>query len=78
MMTDPRKAFRVEQVKIELLDNKHVQDVVQQLQRLLAHLSTYYDQCHQLLDGQRFFPIEVDLSRGAFTYESVSGVIQVA
>lgn len=64
------------QVKIELLDNKHVQDVVQQLQRLLSHLTTFYDQCHQLLDGQRFFPIEVDLSKGAFTYESVSGLLQ--
>ncbi|XP_057366690.1 PRKCA-binding protein-like isoform X2 [Daphnia carinata] len=64
------------QVKIELLDNKHVQDVVQQLQRLLNHLTTFYDQCHQLLDGQRFFPIEVDLSKGAFTYESVSGLLQ--
>nr|CAG4637786.1 EOG090X06GA [Chydorus sphaericus] len=59
------------QVKIELLDNKHVQDVVQQLQRLLTHLSTFYDQCNTLLDGQRFFPIEVDLAKGAFTYESV-------
>lgn len=65
------------QVKIELLDNKHVQDVVQQLQRLLKHLTTFYDQCHQLLDGQRFFPIEVDLAKGAFTYESVSGLCQV-
>lgn len=64
-------------MKIELLDNKHVQDVVQQLQRLLSHLTTYYDQCHTLLDGQRFFPIEVDLARGAFTYESVGGLAQV-
>nr|CAG4649337.1 EOG090X06GA [Scapholeberis mucronata] len=64
------------QVKIELLDNKHVQDVVQQLQRLLKHLTVFYDQCHQLLDGQRFFPIEVDLAKGAFTYESVSGLCQ--
>jgi len=60
------------QVKIELLDNKHVQDVVTQLQRLLKHLSTFYDQCHKLLEGQRFFPIEVDLAHGAFTYKSVS------
>ena len=64
-------------VKIELLDNKHVQDVVQQLQRLLSHLTTFYDQCHKLLDGQRFFPIEVDLAKGAFTYESVGGILQV-
>lgn len=65
------------QVKIELLDNKHVQDVVQQLQRLLSHLTIFYDQCHKLLDGQRFFPIEVDLAKGAFTYESVCGLQQV-
>lgn len=69
---------QLSQVKIELLDNKHVQDVVQQLQRLLTHLSTFYDQCNTLLDGQRFFPIEVDLAKGAFTYESVgSGQSQV-
>jgi hypothetical protein len=60
-----------------LLDNKHVQDVVQQLQRLLSHLTIFYDQCHKLLDGQRFFPIEVDLAKGAFTYESVCGLQQV-
>jgi hypothetical protein len=43
----------------------------------LNHLTTFYDQCHQLLDGQRFFPIEVDLAKGAFTYESVGGQFQV-
>lgn len=64
------------QVKIELLDNKHVQDVVTQLQRMLKHLATFYDQCHKLLEGQRFFPIEVDLAQGAFTYKSVGELPQ--
>nr|CAG4648660.1 EOG090X06GA [Polyphemus pediculus] len=64
------------QVKIELLDNKHVQDVVTQLQRILKHLTTFYDQCHKLLEGQRFFPIEVDLAQGAFTYKSVGEQLQ--
>nr|CAG4644798.1 EOG090X06GA [Leptodora kindtii] len=64
------------QVKLELLDNKHVQDVVQQLQRLLSHLTTFYNECYQLFDSERMFPIEVDLAKGAFTYESVGGLIQ--
>nr|CAG4638455.1 EOG090X06GA [Cyclestheria hislopi] len=61
------------QVKIELLDNKHVQHVVQQLQRFLSHMTVFHDECHSLFEGQRFFPIEVDLTKGAFTYESVGG-----
>lgn len=60
-----------------MLDNKHVQDVVQQLQRLLSHLTTFYNECYQLFDSERMFPIEVDLAKGAFTYESVGGLIQV-
>nr|CAG4640866.1 EOG090X06GA [Eulimnadia texana] len=61
------------QVKLELLDNKHVQDVVQQLQRFLKHMAAFYEESHSLLEGKQFFPIEVDLSRGAFTYQSVDG-----
>nr|CAG4650159.1 EOG090X06GA [Sida crystallina] len=65
------------QVKLELLDNKHVQDVVQQLQRLLSHLATFYDECQKLFTDQtRMFPIEVDLAKGAFTYESVRELTQ--
>ena len=67
------------QVKLELLDNKHVQHVVQQLQRLLSHLTNFYDECHKLFtDQSRLFPIEVDLAKGAFTYESMRELTQVA
>ena len=64
-------------LKILFLSEKPQRNKQQQLQRLLNHLTTFYDQCHQLLDDQRFFPIEVDLAKGAFTYESVGGQFQV-
>lgn len=51
--------------------------MVTQLQRMLKHLATFYDQCHKLLEGQRFFPIEVDLAQGAFTYKSVGELPEV-
>nr|CAG4643963.1 EOG090X06GA [Lepidurus arcticus] len=65
-------------VKIELLDNKHVQDVVHQLTRFMAGLTHYHTECHALLEGQVLFPIEVDLTRGAFTYETVDGTLPPA
>lgn len=65
------------QVKLELLDNKHVQHVVEQLQRLVTHLATYFGECQKVFaDESRMFPIEVDLAKGAFTYESVGGASQ--
>ncbi|XP_064621668.1 PRKCA-binding protein-like isoform X2 [Lineus longissimus] len=56
-------------VKIELLDNKHVQDIVFQLQRLVAAMSKYHTECHVVLKEADVFPIEVDLSRSTFTYD---------
>ena len=65
-------------VKMELLDNKHVQDVVWQLQRLVAGLAEFHGDTLSLLQGNSLFPIEVDLSRSAFQYKSTSPVVQVS
>uniref|UniRef100_A0A1A8ULZ6 PRKCA-binding protein n=1 Tax=Nothobranchius furzeri TaxID=105023 RepID=A0A1A8ULZ6_NOTFU len=58
--------------KIELLDQKHVQDIVFQLQRFVSGMSHYYDDCYAILKEADVFPIEVDLSRTAFNYSSQS------
>ncbi|RWS28550.1 PRKCA-binding protein-like protein [Leptotrombidium deliense] len=56
-------------VKLELLDQKHVQDVVQQLQRLIAALAKHYTECCELMKEKPVFPIEFDLSTSCtFTY----------
>ena len=50
-------------VKMELLDQKHVQDTVQQLQRLISTMQAFHDECAQVLKGaEDLFPIEVNLS----------------
>jgi len=64
-------------VKLELLDNKHVQDVVWQLQRLVAGFADFHGDTLSLLEGNSLFPVEVDLSRSAFQYTSTSPVVQV-
>lgn len=56
-------------VKMELLDQKHVQDVVAQLQRLIAALANLHTDCHAILKEATIFPLEVDLSKNCtFTY----------
>uniref|UniRef100_A0A8C8CH07 PRKCA-binding protein n=1 Tax=Oncorhynchus tshawytscha TaxID=74940 RepID=A0A8C8CH07_ONCTS len=58
--------------KIELLDQKHVQDIVFQLQRFVSGMSRYYDECYAVLKDADVFPIEVDLSRTMINYGSQS------
>uniref|UniRef100_A0A8D0AEG2 PRKCA-binding protein n=1 Tax=Sander lucioperca TaxID=283035 RepID=A0A8D0AEG2_SANLU len=58
--------------KIELLDQKHVQDIVFQLQRFVSGMSHYYDECYAILKEADVFPIEVDLSRTTINYGSQS------
>ncbi|XP_061830453.1 PRKCA-binding protein [Nerophis lumbriciformis] len=58
--------------KIELLDQKHVQDIVFQLQRFVSGMSRYYDECYAVLKEADVFPIEVDLSRTTINYSSQS------
>lgn len=59
-------------VKLELLDNKHVQDVVWQLQKFAAGLAEYHANCRDLLASATLFPVEVDLSQSAFQYKTGS------
>ncbi|XP_078513622.1 PRKCA-binding protein-like [Lissotriton helveticus] len=54
--------------KVELLDQKHVQDIVFQLQRFVSTMSRYYDDCYAVLRDADVFPIEVDLARTTLTY----------
>lgn len=64
-------------VKLELLDNKHVQDVVGQLQKFVAELVAFHSETYQLLKDNALFPIEMDLAQSAFQYQSTSPVVQV-
>ncbi|XP_043271521.1 PRKCA-binding protein isoform X3 [Venturia canescens] len=57
-------------VKLELLDNKHVQDVVWQLQKFASGLAKYYADTRDLLAQNTLFPVEVDLSQTAFQYKT--------
>lgn len=55
--------------KLELLDNKHVQDIVHQLQRFVAVISKYHNDCEDGMKEALVFPIEVDLSSATFEYD---------
>merc|ERR1711972_220043 len=57
-------------VKMELLDNKHVQDIVHQLKRLMSNLTEFHTDCLKL------FPIDLDLARTAFQYQSTNPVTE--
>lgn len=57
-------------VKLELLDQKHVQDIVFQLQRLVSALSAFHSSSHEFMKDNVLFPIEVDLSKSCtFQYQ---------
>ncbi|CAK8696890.1 unnamed protein product [Clavelina lepadiformis] len=55
--------------KLELLDNKHVQDIVFQLQKFVSAVSEYHAACHDQMKGADVFPIEVDLATSTFEYD---------
>ncbi|XP_014284799.1 PRKCA-binding protein isoform X2 [Halyomorpha halys] len=59
-------------VKLELLDNKHVQDIVQQLHRFVKAFALFYEEGNKMISTNSLFPIEMDLSRSAFQYNSTS------
>lgn len=62
-------------VKLELLDNKHVQDISAQLVKFVGGLAAYHSAALQTLDPpdtRPLFPIEMDLSRSAFQYKSTT------
>ena len=49
-----------------------VQDIVFQLQRLVTAMAKYHNECHAVLKDAEVFPIEVDLSRSTFTYDTAN------
>ena len=55
--------------KLELLDNKHVQDIVFQLKKFVSAFSEYHETCHQSMQSADVFPIEVDLDVSTFEYD---------
>uniref|UniRef100_A0A914WT70 PRKCA-binding protein n=1 Tax=Plectus sambesii TaxID=2011161 RepID=A0A914WT70_9BILA len=58
-------------VKMELLDQKHVQDISFQLQRFVAAMARFHVDCKESLEPTRnLFPIEVDLSQVAVKYNT--------
>lgn len=64
--------------KIELLENKHVHDVVGQLHAIASQMANYNRELSCKMRGggnddsePPLFPIEMDLTRNAFQYESV-------
>lgn len=59
------------------MDNKHVQDIALQLQRLVSGLAEFHSKSLDLLKENILFPVEVDLSRNAFQYKSTSPVMSM-
>lgn len=55
-------------VKLELLDQKHVQDLVFHLNRLVSAMAQYLRNCHIQIKKAEVFPIEVDLLRTTMDY----------
>lgn len=62
-------------MKLELLDNKHVQDISAQLEKFVGGLASFHAAALLTLDPPNtrpLFPIEMDLSRSAFQYKSTT------
>ena len=55
-------------VKLELLDQKHVQDVCQRLHTFVKSMHTYCVRCYECMEKAQVFPIEVSLSQQTFNY----------
>jgi hypothetical protein len=50
--------------KLELLDNKHVQDIVFQLKRLMSGLTSFHKECQELMSvDAKLFPVEIDFDQ---------------
>lgn len=64
-------------VKMELLDNKHVQSLGGYLTKLVKGLSELHSNTLELLAGPSLFPVEVDLTNNAFQYKSTTPVVMV-
>jgi len=58
-------------VKLELLDQKHVQDIVFQLHRFITAFSKYHTDCNETMKSNTdLFPIEVDLPQAMLNKNS--------
>lgn len=52
--------------KLELLDNKHVQDIVYQLKRLMSGLTAFHKECQELMSADaKLFPVEIDFDQSS-------------
>jgi hypothetical protein len=61
---------------LELLDNKHVQDVAAQLQKLSKGLADFYEEMNRMsLENENLFPVEVDLTDTAFIYDGTFEIL---
>ncbi|XP_015784102.1 PRKCA-binding protein [Tetranychus urticae] len=49
-------------IKLELLDSRHVQDIVSALQRLNSTMSNLHLEYHRLFESHRSFPVEIALT----------------
>lgn len=49
-------------VKLELLDQKHVSDMIQHMQRLLSAMAKMNSESYEILKANQLFPLDVDLS----------------
>ncbi|GAV09882.1 hypothetical protein RvY_19352-1 [Ramazzottius varieornatus] len=57
-------------VKLDLLDQKHVQDILCQLQRLIAAICRYNDEAAtEIRELVGLFPVEMDLKEDVFQYK---------
>lgn len=65
-------------VKMELLDNKHVQSLGGHLVKVIKGLSELHTKTLELFNGPALFPVEVDLSNSAFQYKSTTPLVQVS
>ncbi|CAH1105320.1 unnamed protein product [Psylliodes chrysocephalus] len=63
-------------VKMELLDNKHVQSLGGHLVKVIKGLSELHTKTLELFNGPALFPVEVDLSNSAFQYKSTTPLVQ--
>ncbi|KAK5642304.1 hypothetical protein RI129_008471 [Pyrocoelia pectoralis] len=61
-------------VKMELLENKHVQSLGGHLSKLIKGLAELHTNTLALLSGPSLFPVEVDLSNSAFQYKSTTPI----
>lgn len=64
-------------VKMELLDNKHLQSLGGHLVNIVRGFSEFHSKTLEIFAGPALFPVEVDLSSSAFQYKSTIPQAQV-